>query len=207
MKYVSIDIETTGLNSEKHQVLEFAAILEDTNNLLPFEEIPKFSCIIEHSEIIGQPIAINMNQRIMKILSDYWMAKGDDRLKLKEKFNIIYQEELASKFIYWLAPFFSTKNNSYAGLELYSYKFNFNIAGKNYASFDEKFLNKMAGWNELVKNNRRIIDPSILYTNFATDDVLPSLDKCLELASINKCVTHTAIEDAWDVIQVLRKKY
>lgn len=35
MKYVSIDIETTGLNPEVHQVIELAAVLEDTENLRP----------------------------------------------------------------------------------------------------------------------------------------------------------------------------
>ncbi len=34
MKYVSIDLETTGLSSEKHQILTFSGILEDTTKLL-----------------------------------------------------------------------------------------------------------------------------------------------------------------------------
>jgi len=34
MKYFSIDIETTGLNPEKHQVLEFAAVFDDLEALV-----------------------------------------------------------------------------------------------------------------------------------------------------------------------------
>lgn len=70
MKYVSIDIETTGLDREKHQVLEVGAIIEDTNNPLPFDEIPRFKCIIGWEELMGSVFAINMNSRIVKILAE-----------------------------------------------------------------------------------------------------------------------------------------
>ena len=35
MRYISIDLETTGLDSENNQIIEFGAVLEDTNNILP----------------------------------------------------------------------------------------------------------------------------------------------------------------------------
>lgn len=59
----------------------------------------------------------------------------------------------------------------------------------------------------MIKYRHRIIDPSILYVDWSKDESLPSLDECLKRAGIEKSVTHTAVEDAWDVIQVLRKKY
>lgn len=206
-RYISIDLETSGLDPEKNQILEFGAILEDTENQLNFEEIPKFSCIIERKEIAGQPIALNMNARIINILSSLWMTKKEERDAIRKEFNIIKEDELVSNFLNWLAPYFATKENSCEDLQLYSYNFVLNIAGKNYASFDGKFLEKVPGWKELVKYRHRIIDPSILYVDWGKDESLPSLDECLKRAEIKKTVTHTAIEDAWDVIQVLRKKY
>ena len=207
MKYVSIDLETSGLDPEKNQILEFGAILEDIDKCLGYYKIPKFSCIIEHKEIVGQPIALNMNARIINILSNLWMAKGEKRDAIRKKFNIIKEDELVSNFINWLAPYFATKENSCEDLQLYSYDFVLNIAGKNYASFDGKFLEKVSGWKDLIKYRHRIIDPSILYIDWNKDENLPSLNECLKRAGIEKSVTHTAVEDAWDVIQVLRKKY
>jgi len=207
MRYVSIDLETSGLDPEKNQILEFGAILEDTDKCLGFDEIPKFSCIIEHKEIVGQPIALNMNVRIINILSSLWMAKKEDRAAIRKKFNIIGKDELVSNFLNWLAPYFATKENSCEDLQLYSYDFVLNIAGKNYASFDGRFLEKIPVWKEMVKYSHKIIDPATLYVDWNKDENLPSLDECLKRAGIEKTVTHTAVEDAWDVIQVLRKKY
>ena len=39
------------------------------------------------------------------------------------------------------------------------------------------------------------------------DTEVPNLNKCKERAGIQGLVTHNALEDAWDVIEVLRKKY
>jgi hypothetical protein len=38
------------------------------------------------------------------------------------------------------------------------------------------------------------------------DDTLPSLDVCKKRANIDGNVSHNALLDAWDVIQVLRNK-
>ncbi len=51
MKYLSIDIETTGLDPLKDQLLSFGAIIEDTENPLPFDEIPKFHAAIKRNRI------------------------------------------------------------------------------------------------------------------------------------------------------------
>ena len=65
MKYISIDLETTGLKPESHQILTFSGILEDTSKVLPFEEIPKFNIYILRDDITGSPFAINMNSEMI----------------------------------------------------------------------------------------------------------------------------------------------
>ena len=47
MRYISIDIETTGLDAETNQILSIGAVVEDTNNLVPFDELPKFHAVIK----------------------------------------------------------------------------------------------------------------------------------------------------------------
>ena len=45
MKYISIDLETTGLSSETCEVIEFGAVLDDLTTLQPIESLPKISYI------------------------------------------------------------------------------------------------------------------------------------------------------------------
>ena len=66
MKYLSIDIETTGLDPLKDQLLSFGAIIEDTENPLPFDEIPKFHAAIKRNRIEGDLFAINMNKELIE---------------------------------------------------------------------------------------------------------------------------------------------
>ena len=75
MKYISIDIETTGLDPLKDQVLSFGAILEDTTNPLPFDKIPKFHAAIKRDRIEGGLYAINMNKKLLETINNYMSSK------------------------------------------------------------------------------------------------------------------------------------
>ena len=79
MIYVSIDIETSGLDYSKHSILSIGAIIEDTSKKLPIESIPKFNAIILQNEILGHPMAISMNNSIIDLISKY--DRGDDDIK------------------------------------------------------------------------------------------------------------------------------
>jgi hypothetical protein len=82
-----------------------------------------------------------------------------------------------------------------------------NVAGKNFATFDKLFLEKLPRWKQLFKVRQRIIDPTILFTKWNEDEQLPSLTVCKERANTGGEVTHDAIDDAWDVIQLMRTQY
>ena len=202
MLLISIDTETTGLDSEKCQILEFGAILEDTNNQLTFDEIPKFNCIIERKEIVGEVFAIDMNKDIINILKQYSCLKGEEKEAFKKLHNILQEHQLVSSFDKWIKTEIEKINPN-----LDNSKLTINVAGKNFSSFDEKFLNKLPGWNRDIRIRHRVIDPSVLYVDWSKDECLPSLDECLKRAGIRKTVNHRAVEDAFDVIQVLRNKY
>jgi oligoribonuclease (3'-5' exoribonuclease) len=53
MKYISVDIETTGLDPEKNKIISVAAIIEDTENKLPFDQCPKFNVAVLQNELIN----------------------------------------------------------------------------------------------------------------------------------------------------------
>jgi DNA polymerase III alpha subunit (gram-positive type) len=100
MKYVSIDIETSGLDPEKNCILSIGAIIEDTENKLPFEECPKFNAIILQREIVGSPRAITMNKDIINLIGDY--LEGDDEtkqnLQTHSDYLFLEKEEIIAEF-------------------------------------------------------------------------------------------------------------
>ena len=78
MRYVSIDIETTGLDTQICQVLSIGAVIEDTNNLLPIDELPSFHAAILTRRIDGEPYAINMNRDLIQSIVYYQTATDQD---------------------------------------------------------------------------------------------------------------------------------
>ena len=205
MKYVSIDIETTGLDRENDLVLEIGAVIEDTDKQLDFDEIPKYKAIINNGRISGSPYALNLNARIIEILTKIPSDKNPKELQIRLdyviKHNILTPQNFALSFHTYLESKGYKKNNNDIIKIL--------VAGKNFASFDKPFLEKLLNYYgiPLISFGHRCIDPANLYIDFEHDMEIPSLNTCLERAEIDDKVTHNALLDAWDVVRVLRKKY
>lgn len=203
MKYVSIDIETTGLDPERHQILSFGAIIEDTKEIKNFKEIPKFEFIFNDPIKEGAShYALAMNADILHRIAN---GEGDPSTAFPERFyNFLVKNGINNRDV--------------------------NLAGKNIASFDIPFLENIDWRNgsfldfssynfvtEIVGGNlhrktfkyyRRMLDPAILYTKWDVDEYLPDLGECNYRAELSRTeVTHDALKDAWDVIQLLRKFY
>ena len=73
MKYISIDIETTGLDPENNDILSIGAIVEDSNNPLPFDQCPKFHVAIIREQLTGSPFALNLNKELIESIS-IWIS-------------------------------------------------------------------------------------------------------------------------------------
>jgi hypothetical protein len=224
MKYLSIDIETSGLDHEKNDILSVAAIIEDTEKMLPWEEIPKFHVAILRHEITGSPRAITMNSKLIEYISRWMEPENElDSMNISNESGLTFcrEEDLAKEF-YW----FLEENGLGHGLDNSGGYSEFkgglkqgsamnnatkpitiNVAGKNFATFDKKFLEKLPWWQKLIRIRQRVLDPAILFVDWKEDESLPSLDKCKNRAGIHGLVTHNALEDAWDVIELLRKRY
>ncbi len=179
MKYVSIDIETTGLKRIECDVIEFAAVIEDTCASIPVKELPRFHRFIKTTPA-GQweDVARKWNY-------DKWITEIQSG-------NFIDHTILAHQFQKWLCV---------NGLNPAS----FTVAGKNFATFDIEFLNKLPNWKELLQHHRRVMDPSILFFDPSKDDVLPDTKECLKRAGfINLDSVHSALDDARMIILLLR---
>lgn len=206
MKYLSIDIETTGTDSQKHQILEFAAILEDTEKRLTFEEIPKFRCLIDWNEITSTPIAIAMNKRIFTILGNNDLR--EDYETAKDYGNINLESYILNEITntYYTANLFKDWLNNHCKELLHNS--NITVAGKNFSSFDLQFLKNSKHFKDITTMfSRRTIDPAHYFIDFTKDAVPPSLDICLDRAELNNEYPHDALYDAWAVIELLRTQY
>ena len=226
MIYISIDVETTGLNPETCQLLSFGAIVEDTKKKLPYEEIPKFHCAILRGErdiIQGELYAMNLNRDLIEKITYYSTAQDQDEKNDLVQMTGMYflkEEEVVKTFFHFLidagaiTPEFDpfkmvevVNGKTYPALTTKMKSFHLNVAGKNFHSIDQDFIEKLPRWKQLFKIRQRHIDPAILFADWKNDETIPNLEKCKERAKVPGAVTHNALEDAWDVIQLLRTQY
>jgi DNA polymerase III epsilon subunit-like protein len=221
MKYVSIDIETSGLDHEKNCVLSIGAIIEDTENKLPFEDCPKFNAVILQREIVGSPRAITMNKDLIAMIGEYLEGTDETRFMMDTHtdYQFLEKEDVVKEFYWWLEKngyWQSNNSNGYVTVDDGYLKptingntkpITINVAGKNFGTFDKLFLQQLPWWQKLIRTRQRVLDPAILFVDWKNDESLPSLTICKQRAGIEGVVTHDALEDAWDVIETLRKFY
>ncbi len=208
MIYVSIDIETSGLDPVLHKTLSIGAIIEDTSKKLSWEEVPKFNAVIIQNEIVGSPRALTMNQKIIEQIGIYLEGTQNERvdLAMSARCDFYEKEEVVKEFYKFLC-----KNGFGEGevpvIGSNTKPISINVAGKNFGTFDKLFLQQLPWWQKIIRTRQRVLDPAILYCDWANDESLPNLSKCKDRAGLYDIVTHNALEDAWDVVEVLRKFY
>lgn len=230
MKYVSIDLETTGLDPVSCQILSFSAILEDTNNPLPYDKIPKLNIYILRESINGSFFALNMNRDIITTINNYLLLKSDEeKISCMRETNSIFLAEKHLRFYFqaWLSFHLDGKKEYEAVLDPFNWTndvtrknvirellvnlkpntHKINVAGKNFAGFDKKFIDKLEGFYDHVIFRQRVLDPSVLLVDWKNDETLPDLLTCKKRGNISGEVTHESLSDAWDVIQVFRNFY
>jgi oligoribonuclease (3'-5' exoribonuclease) len=180
--YVSIDIETTGLNPDTCQVLEVAAVIEDWKS--DIDALPVFHRLIEHDQIVGEPFALALNHRILAELAkppgecetlrcEPWEVRGL-LASFLERYKIDPDEAILA-------------------------------AGKNFSGFDRPFLNRLPHFD--LKFHHRVIDPGMAYWNPLIDETPPDTKTCKERAGIQGEVSHRAVDDARDIIRIIRSKF
>ncbi len=222
MKYISIDLETTGVDADNSQILSIGAIIEDTDLKLEYDKIPKFHAVIKRKEISGNVFAINLNSNLIRIINDYnCLGTDEDRRMFEDLHNINFYSE--SEIVNALYLFCLNNGLNDLSKTVYTYNSTYdttgifftsplspmsiNCAGKNFGTFDKLFLEKLPNWDKYFKIRQRVIDPSVFFTDWTNDNSLPNLETCKSRANLNPEVTHNAIEDAWDVITLLRTQY
>lgn len=183
MKYASIDLETTGLDYNRDQILEVGIVIDDLSwpdvvKEGPYGGRPYVRLLVWHDVIHGQAAALAMNKDLLEEI-----AEAEER---GVGFNTAETDSFLRDFLRQHFP---------GGLVT--------AAGKNVASFDLPFLkNNMPLSFELF--HHRSVDPAMLY--WQPGDTCPSLSQCLERAGLPSEVSHRACEDAYQIIQLIRFK-
>jgi hypothetical protein len=215
------------LDPEKCEILSIGAVIEDTNNPLPLDQLPSFHVAIKRENITGSMFAINMNRDLIQIMSEYQSSGNDVKNAIEKKTGIrfLHEDEVVIDFYYFLYKngLLNDKGNVpilngqvmdhpiYGMVPSINQRTipsgHINVAGKNFGTFDKVFLQKLPRWKQLIKMRSRILDPAILFVDWKSDDALPGLSLCKERSNVEGIVTHNALEDAIDVVAVLRTKY
>ena len=192
MRYLSIDLETTGLDPEQHEVLELAAIIDDLKDLRPTDSLPRFQAYVVQPSYRGDPFALSMNAEILRKIA---MFRAGKIKNTENNFTELFLDP--SHLIFALRDWLRTHN--------FDITQKITVAGKNVAGFDLQFIKRLPEADTLLIHHR-VIDPAMFYLR-EEDVVVPDTKECLVRADLMGEVQHRALDDALDVIRLIRTHY
>lgn len=202
--YVSIDIETTGLNREKSYVLEIGAVFDDL--ISPLSDLKTFNAKISYPHIeYAEFGALSINRNLIFELSK----------PLKHEHVMPFIDAI-SEFLVFLKncqdkvrEYESTRTRKYDDVQIH-------VAGKNPSSFDipiirnqimarlqsplnEEYVQEL---DEII--HYRFIDAGSLFLS-DFDGYIPTLTDINAMIGRQK-TSHKAVDDAYDVVCAVRHK-
>lgn len=194
-KYISIDIETTGIAAASH-ILQIAAVVDDLSSSI--SELRTIDLPIKYDAITySEPYALGMNADLLKRMMDKEFKTFSPRQALEDlvSFVVSVQDSL--------------------GLDERGNKQRVLLAGKNVASFDIPKIHGMflqyfpeAAYMFDPMNNNAVVSYKSLDVGSLYFDVFKenaSLSKINKLTGRN-AVSHNALDDAFDVVYAVRHK-
>lgn len=221
MKILSIDTETTGLDSYKNDLLEVGIVAFDSEKPFIQSNINSLRIVLVQDNIKGNVFAINMNidliQEMIKVAPRFdKFADGDTEgfIECKTDTLTTWYVDLRDNNLLDTLGYHNPKS-----LDVLEYKLTeflsafketgrFNIAGKNFSGFDKLFLEKYNCFKKSIlnKSRHRVLDVGSMYVR-KEDESIPDLKECLLRAGIEVEVPHTAVEDAILVIRATQIKF
>ena len=199
MRYVALDIETTGLDPDYCQILQVAAVVDDwpanrtshDGGELPIGRLPTFEAILRHEVMHGEPIALTMNAELIETI-------GRCPVNEHTSVPISYRNRSVPVFFVRAQLFEALRHFLSAHLGKPPYV----AAGRNVAGFDLQFFPEDA---------RRLFHYRLLDVSSMAMGARPALWQADRLPSCDKIIdhpaAHDALFDAWDVIRTVRKLY
>jgi oligoribonuclease (3'-5' exoribonuclease) len=199
MRYVAIDIETTGLDPDYCQILQVAAVCDDwpahrkhdDGGELPVARLPTFEAVLRHEVMHGEPVALNMNAELIGVIGKCPVTDGTS-VPVSYRDRTIPAYFVRDRLFAALGDFLK----GYLGEPPYV------AAGRNVAGFDLQFFPDWA---------RALFHYRCLDVSSMAMGAQPSLWQHTRLPSGDKILghpaAHDALLDAWDVIRTVRLLY
>jgi oligoribonuclease (3'-5' exoribonuclease) len=191
--YISVDLETSGLDLEKSEILEVGAVFDD--GVSPIEKLQSFSFVISLQVLThAEPYAVNMNARLFQAMVN---KEGVSVVTAFDALTALFREA-SSKAQMWDIDW-----KFKPGPRVY-------IAGKNAASFDIPIIKSFLKRHEypakelLQLIHYQVLDVGSMY--FPDFGRIPSLSD-ISAKIGRKEVTHKALDDAFDVVHAIRHKF
>ena len=195
MRYVAIDVETTGL-SERCGLLELAMVAEDTTQPFLVEDLPYFRALFWPPDAVWEPFAMKMH-RANGLLDEILSAERRDGeyawevLRCWLRGNDTHGPYGDVESVPLHAPLLSIPGTEPQLPKIVA-------AGKNFAGFDKRFIGPIAKHFDY-----RSIDPGSVFVDWSKDR-LPGLADLVPPSGLAK---HRALDDARDVVLALRRSY
>lgn len=182
--FISLDIETTGLDEHKCQILEFGAVIGDFGTEEVFG-LPFFKRRFKYDEIHGEPYAIALNAGLIKDMAGNVGPWSGIQCLWNDFMS--FCKECGFEFGSRIKP---------------------TVTGKNIGSFDRRFLALAPLW-QWEQFSHRYLDVGSLYFDPITDLELPNTLLCASRAGVDvsRFKLHEAVDDARLVVEIIRSYY
>ena len=191
MRYVALDIETTGLDRKKDKILQLAMVVDEIGgrgNPMPIEDLPTFEGLVHYRRLEGEPAALAMHGEIFGAISRCRFEGDLCEVDLRGRKVATHTAESGL----YLAAHHFLKPFAESGPLI--------AAGKNVAGFDLPFL--PGDLRDMF--HHRVIDVGSVALGW--NPKLWALGKVPGMVElIEPRRAHDALEDARDVVRLLRK--
>ena len=186
MNVLHLDIETTGLDFDRHQVVEIGMIYDTMDR--PVDELSAFQCFVKHKDFVIDPFCLKMHL-------NRWESIMKDGLDCSS---------VASAMWKWLQTLHIPQEKGRDG----TWKTYLTLCGKNVAGFDYQFLRVAGIINQLRQQDyvirHRMLDIGSLYSK-SEDEFIPDLSECCKRAGfVDTEVKHNSIDDCMMTVKLLR---
>jgi len=187
MKYLTIDIVTTGDDIFKNQIIEIGAVIDDLSKPIPIDEIPKFHYYIDNHMINGTPDKLLSLHKQLIIISEK-----------KDKYPIINSSEVIDFFHNWLI------DNSVILSQCPMYTLA--IDGHKKINFLYRdLLNTKCDFKKDYYYD--IFNPMILFCDPKNQKIPTVNETLLETKNYKKRKNNNILDNVYDIVRLMRFKF